>query len=163
MFGSQSRIPASASLPLMLIGYSSLSTVRKMTAWALGSRSAVPLSRHITDKYGRPRITDQVRPLHFQFPAVQVALNEMAEDCMLTTGIDSKNSKISHLSGESGGIGYQSILDALPTPSDDGFLGCHQSQAKRHEFSGDASVLTGSAAAAFSCGIWAFSTDALMN
>jgi hypothetical protein len=100
---------------------------------------------------------DRGRLLHFQFPAVQVALNEMAEDCMLTTGIDSKNSKISHLSGESGGIGYQSILDALPTPSDDGFLGCHQSQAERHEFSGDASVLTGSAEAAFSCGIWAFS------
>jgi hypothetical protein len=78
---------------------------------------------------------------------------------MLTTGVDSDWPFVWPRFGEeSGGIGYQSTLDALLKPSDDGFLGCLQNWPDRDEFSGDASVLIGFAEVAFSCRIWAFST-----
>ena len=59
---------------------------------------------------------------------------------------------------ESGEIGYQSTLDALLKPSDDGFLDCLQNWPHRDQFSGDESVLTGFVEVALSCRIWAFPT-----
>ena len=46
---------------------------------------------------------------------------------MLTEGTDSESPFVWPRFGEeSGGIGYQGILDALPKPPDDGSLGCRQ-------------------------------------
>jgi PAS domain S-box-containing protein len=45
---------ASASRPIPLIGCSNRSTVRRRRVWALGSRSADPSSRPITDEFGLP-------------------------------------------------------------------------------------------------------------
>jgi hypothetical protein len=49
------------------------------------------------------------------------------------------------------GTGYQSTLDDLLKPSDDGFSGCLQNWPDRDEFSGDLGLLIGFAEVAFSC------------
>jgi hypothetical protein len=82
--GSLCRILVSASLPIPLIGSSNRSSARRTTVWALGSRSAVPSSRHIMGKYGRDSTADRGRLLYFQFPVVSGSLREW------TAGMDTK-------------------------------------------------------------------------
>ena len=83
---------------------------------------------------------------------ISVVLRDMARRLYADDQNDDDRPFVWLRSGEeSGEIGYQSTLDALLKPSDDGFSGCLQNWPDRDEFSGDLGLLIGFAEVAFSC------------